>query len=70
MVVKRRDVLREDGDPSSVVEIPMGAVLEAGKKKRKKLRIREDRASGSKVVFSEGGEALDPLALLARGVDG
>lgn len=38
------------------------------KRKKKKLRIRADRVSGSKTVFGEDGEALDPMEALARAI--
>lgn len=34
-------------------------------KKKKRLKIRPDAASGNRIVFDDGGAALDPLAAFA-----
>lgn len=62
LVVKQRDAL---GVSEAVAEEPilnLAASQSTGKKKR--LRIRPDRPSSSRMVFDEEGEAVDPLAQL------
>ncbi|KAL3133940.1 hypothetical protein ABBQ32_008387 [Trebouxia sp. C0010 RCD-2024] len=67
LVVKRRDVLESGHTTAAAAEgIPLGGVELRGNKKRKRLRIDPGRTSGARTVFDEGGESLQPLALLAK----
>lgn len=70
MVVKRRDALgvgpKPSGDRGAALDfLPLDAG-EAASKKKRKLRIRAGAVSGSRVVFDDEGEAMEPLQLLAQ----
>ena len=64
MVVKRHNVLADDGDADGDAAGDAAGDPSAAKKP-KKLRIKVGKASGTRVEFDESGAAQDPLSLLA-----
>ncbi|KAG2440238.1 hypothetical protein HXX76_004350 [Chlamydomonas incerta] len=72
LVVKKRNVFAEPEEAERLME--EAAAVAAGdddedgkkKKKKKKQKIKVGTASGNRMVFDEEGNALDPLAQLAK----
>ena len=60
----------EDQDPTDAVETRgdkglQNAEVDVTKKKKKKMKIDPYKSTGSKIIFDEEGEAMDPLEALA-----
>ncbi|PSC73011.1 DEAD-box ATP-dependent RNA helicase 32 [Micractinium conductrix] len=72
LVVKQRHVAEEDDEEDGAAGAAGGDAASAdaadagGRKRKKKLRIKSHSGTGTRVVFDDEGEAVDPLELLAR----
>lgn len=68
LVVKRRYAPDENGSEEEEDQENMNRVSDGGtltlKKKKKKMKIDTRKSSGTRVVFDDEGQAVDPLSLL------
>jgi ATP-dependent RNA helicase DDX10/DBP4 len=75
LVVKRRDVLGVGGAGSGTAEEAAALALPpsdggGGGGRKKRLRIKPNAGSGTRTVFDEEGQEVDPLSRLAAGAEG